>query len=489
MPITNLSPLPHSAVTLLALLAAAGSPVAAQTLTNHGARLAVQPGTTLAVPDSLLNRPGSQLANEGTLQVGRTVRNAGTLASGGLLRFSGAASQRLVPGNASLAQLEVDNAGPAAENVLLVTNDLAVTQQLRLTKGLVRTLPAATIHLPNGASLAGEGPGQYVQGNLRVTRTAVNALTDFGHGAVLDGTGQPLGEVSILRTAGLQMAGLSYGTNVGGAAKSIDRIWTVSAPTTPTRPVPLTLSWSADDDNQLGSFATARVWQQDAAGTAWKPTGPAALAGARRISTATTAWGRFTVSNPTNPLPVELLSFTVERAGDGALLRWATASEHNNAYFTLERSLDGRSFTEFGRRDGKGTSAQRADYQLNDNKLARHGAEVIYYRLRQVDVDGTATYAPVQSLRVGTTVALTAQAWPNPFDDAGLQVQVQAVEAGAGTLVLIDALGRPLVTQITQLPKGTSTLAMPEAGKLPEGVYWLRITQGRQQQVIKVVRH
>lgn len=488
MPAIDLTPRQRPAVALLAMLATSGAPLAAQTLTNHGARLTVQPGTTLAVPDSLLNRTGSNLTNEGTLQVGRTVRNAGTLTSGGLLRFSGASAQRLAPGNASLAQLEVDNGGPAPENVLLVTNDLVVNQQLRLIKGMVRTLPTITIQLPGGATLSGEALGRYVQGNLRITRPAVSGLTDFGHGATLDGTGQNLGEVSILRTAGLRTAGISYGTDASSTSKSIDRIWTIAAPQPPARPVPLTLNWPADDDNQLSGFGAARVWQQNDAGVPWQPVGPSANAGARSISTTTTTWGRFTVSTPTSPLPVELVSFTVEREGSGALLRWTTASERNSAYFALERSLDGHSFVEFGRRDGKGNSSQRVDYQLSDANLARYATEVIYYRLRQVDRDGTATYLPVQRLTVGKTLELTAQAWPNPFDATGLHVQVQVAEASPVSLVISDALGRPLLTQTAQVPQGTSSLEMPQAGGLLEGVYWLRVTHGQQQRILKVVR-
>ncbi|WP_460676122.1 T9SS type A sorting domain-containing protein [Hymenobacter coalescens] len=474
------------------LLAAAGLGLScsagAQSITNHGAHLTVQVGTTLSVPDSLLNRAGSQLANAGTLQLGRTLSNGGTLTSAGLVRFGGSGRQRLVPGGAALARLEVNNAGAVGQNVLVVTDHLTITQELRLTGGLVRTPAARTISLPDGASVVGEGAGRYVQGNLRVTRSSVAGPVDFGHGAAVDGTGQDLGTVSITRTAGLQVAGSSYGTQLGAGTRGIDRIWTIEAAQQPTAPVPLTLSWPADDDNGLGSFAPAQVWRQAGSQDAWLPVGPLQNGSARSLSTSTTAFGRFTVSNAANPLPVVLLSFDAERDGKDALLRWTTAQEKNSAYFEVESSLDGRTFRALGRVAGRGTTTQRSDYSFTDPNLARYAAETVYYRLRQVDEDGTAALSPVRPVLAPLEAGLVVQAAPNPFEAAGLRVLMRAAQPGPATLTLTDAVGRTLLTQAAHLTKGANELALPQAGRLPEGVYLLRLQQGHEVQVLKVVR-
>lgn len=98
-----------------------------------------------------------------------------------------------------------------------------------------------------------------------------------------------------------------------------------------------------------------------------------------------------TVSNTSQPLPVELVSFTAEALGADALLKWATASEKNNDRFEVEASADGRSFRRIGQVPGHGSSTQPHTYQLTDAAIARYGASVVYYRLRQVDADGTAS--------------------------------------------------------------------------------------------------
>ncbi len=93
-------------------------------------------------------------------------------------------------------------------------------------------------------------------------------------------------------------------------------------------------------------------------------------------------------NNGTIPLPVNLLSFDVVK-DSGATLTWATASEKDNDYFSIERSEDGVSFYEIAQVDGNGTTNQKIEYSYID---AFPIADVEYYRLLQVDYDGAYEY-------------------------------------------------------------------------------------------------
>ncbi|KUG06716.1 T9SS type A sorting domain-containing protein [Solirubrum puertoriconensis] len=471
----------------VATLLGLGGPAAAQSITVSGARLSVQAGTTVSVSDSLLNRTGSQLSNSGTLHLGRTLNNAGSFTSDGLLRFSGTAKQRLVSGGATVAQLEVDNTASAGQNQLVVTDDLAITQRLLLTNGLVRTPGTKIISLLNGATLEGEAAGRYVVGNVRITRSAVAGPVDFGHGAWLDASGQNLGDVTITRTAGLRAAGVSYGTNLGATTKGIDRIWTITAAQAPTAAVPLRLSWPAADDNGLTDFAQAQAWRQGTPAAAWELVGARSNANSRSISTSTAAFGRFTVSNAANPLPVELISFTAERRGPDAWLRWATASEKNSSYFVVESSPDARTFRAVGQVSSRGTTTRRTEYQFTDANLGRYAATTVYYRLRQVDADGAESYSPVQAVSVPLEAALAVQAWPNPFRNEAVTMLISTPHTGPATIELADAVGRVLWRQPTNLGKGSNTISLPRTAQLPEGVYLVRVQQAAELRVLKLV--
>jgi hypothetical protein len=92
------------------------------------------------------------------------------------------------------------------------------------------------------------------------------------------------------------------------------------------------------------------------------------------------------VTTTNQPLPVELLSFDANLKGNDVLVEWSTASEKNNDYFTVERSLDLEKVIEIGRVSSRGDSYDLQSYSLLDREPVK-GA-INYYRLRQTDKDG-----------------------------------------------------------------------------------------------------
>jgi hypothetical protein len=448
----------------------AGSAAAQALTTTAGSSLTVQSGATLYVAGGVQQASGASLANAGTVQLTGDLLNAGTLASPGLLLFSGSQDQTFSPGPATVANLTVGNTGTAGNNRLLLPTDLTVGTQLTLTQGLLRTQGSATLLLPNSARVVGEADGRYVQGRLQVARTAVSASAgsvDFTNGLVLNTNGQNLGAVTVTRTAGLQLGGVSYGQNLSGSTKGIDRVWQVTSSQPPAAgtPVSVTLSWVADDDNGFSLATSARLWRAARASGPWVVQGAMAAASGRSFTANADQLGFFTVSNTSQPLPVTLIRFTAELQGADALLRWATASELNSAYYEAESSTDGVVFQPLARVAGAGTANAPRQYQLTDPHVDRYGAHLIYYRLRQVDMDGTFSYSPVQTVRVGQATELAV--YPNP---AHGQVTVRGATSGIG-LELIDALGR-LVLRGAADAGGAAQLVLP-AG-LPAGVYVLR---------------
>ncbi|MGI4869557.1 MAG: T9SS type A sorting domain-containing protein [Janthinobacterium lividum] len=453
----------------LALLLPSLAGWAQTTLTNDGATLTVESGAVLYVAGAVQNNAGSTLTNAGTVQLTGDLTNAGTLASAGTLLFSGAANQTFAPGAATVATLVLANTGAVGQRTLALPADLTVGTALTLQSGLLRTAPAATLTLPDGATLSGEQTGQYVQGNLRIMRAAGSGVLDFGHGLTLDRTG--LGQVTATRTAGLLTDNLSRGVNLGNTGlKGIDRIWTVATETAPAAPVPVTLQWLADDDNGLNGFNPAQAWRAAPGTSAWAAAGsqqPATVAGSNRsFSFASAALGRLTVSNTANPLPVELTRFTAQPLGADALLKWATASERNNDHFEVEASADGRTFRRIGQVPGHGSSLQAHEYQFVDPAIARYAISLVYYRLRQVDLDGTASYSPVRTVAVLGQTGLSL--FPNPTSRAAT-----LMGAVPGTVVTVfDALGRQVLAA-TADAAGTAALVLPQG--LATGVYVVRV--------------
>ena len=170
------------------------------------------------------------------------------------------------------------------------------------------------------------------------------------------------------------------------------------------------------------------------------------------------------------PLPVGLSAFTAKTEGDAAVrLSWTTSTEQNNDHFELERSADGKFFTIVETVTGAGNSSQALSYGFLDTKLPV-GAAQLYYRLRQVDTNGQATYSPVRTVTL-TAAVITArlQAYPNP---AHQMVHVRILGAvPTAPLQVFDAMGQLVRTKSMVATDPEPSLSLDG---LPAGLYVLR---------------
>ena len=170
------------------------------------------------------------------------------------------------------------------------------------------------------------------------------------------------------------------------------------------------------------------------------------------------------------PLPVELTAFTGRWANGAAELSWATASERNSSHFVVERSAGGESgFQAVGRVAARGNSTSPQAYKLRDAEAGTQGAALLYYRLRQVDVDGQEAFSPVITVAVRGRAATAPQLelYPNPAPDAqAVQLHFLNLPAAGGTVQTYSELGQ-LVSQLAVMA-GTSDMPLPA---LAPGLY------------------
>jgi hypothetical protein len=116
-------------------------------------------------------------------------------------------------------------------------------------------------------------------------------------------------------------------------------------------------------------------------------------------------------------LPVKLESFTawINNSGNKVDLKWVTSSEKNVSHFVVERSTDGKNFTEAGVVFAMGNSSDKVNYSFTDN-INTGSSQVIYYRLHSVDNDGKSDYSAIRLVRItkSNDNAVTILAFPNP---------------------------------------------------------------------------
>ena len=112
-----------------------------------------------------------------------------------------------------------------------------------------------------------------------------------------------------------------------------------------------------------------------------------------------------------SPAPILMKEFMASALGSTTHLSWTTASETNNAYFTVERSGDGKDFNEIGVLPGAGNSTSERQYSFTDEQPING---INYYRIRQTDFDGQYSYSPVESVRFSIASADIDFISPNP---------------------------------------------------------------------------
>jgi len=176
-------------------------------------------------------------------------------------------------------------------------------------------------------------------------------------------------------------------------------------------------------------------------------------------------------------VPVEFISFNAEVDENKIKLLWETATEINNSGFVVERSADNKSFERIGFIEGKGTTSEKQEYTFVDAGISGKGK--LYYRLKQVDHDGTETYSDVIEVDYAAIprVFSLSQNYPNPFNpmttiEFGLPKEVKV------SLKVYDALGSEVETIVNEKMEPGYYKYQWNASSLASGVYFYRLTAG-----------
>lgn len=181
-------------------------------------------------------------------------------------------------------------------------------------------------------------------------------------------------------------------------------------------------------------------------------------------------------------LPVELTSFNANCTENATTINWQTASEHNSAYFDIEKSRDGTTWNVIKTVDAAGNSTSTIDYSTIDSEKAM---DVVYYRLNQVDIDGASKiYGPI-SVSCDETNDFTATIFPNPTAK-DFSVSFLNSEAQNFDIQLIGTDGK-VVYQTTRLVEAGATILPLSSEYLNAGVYSLHVKGENTLKTIKLV--
>ncbi|WP_137757817.1 LamG-like jellyroll fold domain-containing protein [Pontibacter sp. SGAir0037] len=191
------------------------------------------------------------------------------------------------------------------------------------------------------------------------------------------------------------------------------------------------------------------------------------------------AGNKYVVPVQMNPLPVTLISFEAKAQQQDVVLKWATATEQDNDHFELERSRDGRTFETVNRVKGAGNSNQKLSYSYLDKNAP---AGVLYYRLKQVDLDGTVSLSNIVAVEVQRVALVKATLFPNPTTGT-LNLDLTQLPEAQYKIRIIGMDGR----QVSQYSYGNG-LAVFELQSLATGKYVVQIQGADQVQTLSFIK-
>lgn len=505
------------------------NPVAAQLLTNDNTTITIN-GVQLTVKGDILERNSATITNTGTIDLsGNWINNAGNNCFGisqGTVVFNGA--NQSIGGTSSTVFNHLTLSGSGTKTLLIHTTSgggnalpagvLSLNDRYLDLNGYTLTIanpsPSA-ITRTSGFAISETPPPNYgiIQWNMGSVTAGNNFTFPFGNAGTADYvplgfnvTGNSTGATGYVSAAtyptltsaspnnrplptGLTSL-MNSTTGTENAPNVVDRWWIMDVQNYTTNPTS-TMVFSYRDsewDGSAGSTNTIVETQLQAQvnnGTVWSfpPTGVVnTVANTVTVSGVTNYNSLWTLVGNSQPLPVELISFTAEAVNNQSVLcRWTTATEINNDYFTVERSRDGANFEPIGTVDGAGNSTSILQYQHPDHNPYRG---ISYYRLQQTDFDGQFSYsAPVavrlvdrNSILVSPTLAAESfTIFTNFTDGSRLTMQLYTAD---GRLVLKDSWS---------VPAGTTALEVPR-GSLAPGAYFANlITHDGRSQTFKLI--
>ncbi len=173
-------------------------------------------------------------------------------------------------------------------------------------------------------------------------------------------------------------------------------------------------------------------------------------------------------------LPVNFSGFTAQKKSNGILLKWTTANETNTAYFQVEKSENGITFTSIGRVTAAGNVHETKEYSLTDN-ITNSGK--VYYRIKVVDFDGMVTYSAVNIVNTGIEEALSI--FPNPATERITVTLPNNWQGQNNRLQIIAANGQVLIEKNITLLQNDLNIST-----LSTGMYLIQVVNGKTKRIV-----
>ena len=262
------------------------------------------------------------------------------------------------------------------------------------------------------------------------------------------------------------------------SASAVDRFWDINV----TGAINANLTYTyANSETPANGELNLRAQQWNNGTSLWQASNvniasqtSNAIANTVTANGVTNSISQWTLALDLTPLPIELISFNGECNKQINQISWSTASEINNDYFSLEKSIDAKNFELVEQVDGAGNSNSLITYSSIDKSPYK----TTYYRLKQTDFDGHFEYSKIISVK---------SCEENSFDftpfqkNTGINLSINSNVEGDHTIEIMDLQGRNILSEQKYLELGTNTSSLNP--NIRSGIYFVRIVNNNTQEM------
>jgi len=195
--------------------------------------------------------------------------------------------------------------------------------------------------------------------------------------------------------------------------------------------------------------------------------------------------GRFMIvfSKPAGPLPIDMSSIKAYEKGSGIQVDWVMNSEQDMDRYEVEKSTDGRHFTQVGTVASKGNSSIQVNYGWYDASPVTGDN---FYRIKSFEKSGANKYSSIVRVNISKGGSIDISIYPNPFEGNGFNLQMSKLAAGTYNLTMYNNLGQKVYSGTVQHGGGSGTQYINLGKDLAAGTYTVKITDGNME-LIRIV--
>jgi hypothetical protein len=184
-------------------------------------------------------------------------------------------------------------------------------------------------------------------------------------------------------------------------------------------------------------------------------------------------------------LPLYIFNFYGSLKNETVVLNWQTRSEQGVGFYQVERSLDGTNFNQLTTITGKNIPIANYDYNDAVNGVAHKG--ILFYRVKQIQLDGAIHYSSVITIRVQEIQVGGIKLYPNPTSN-NATLQINSIKNMSALVIITDVSGKQLSLQPTSLVKGSNFIPLNGINLLQSGTYVVCIKGDGMFQTQKIIK-